>query len=102
MIRRPARSTRFPYATLCRSQSGALSKVPRRLLTLTCDPPSRFITYTSESRESDRVNTILLPSGDQSGLKDRKSIRLNSSHANISHAVFCLKKHTRWDSRGLE
>src|SRR5256885_11504612 len=68
MIRRPPRSTLFPYTTLFRS--------PR-------SPPSR------------RSTTSCAPAGDPCGRErrqDRKSTRLNSSHLVISYAVFCLKK----------
>src|SRR2546426_3634839 len=73
MIRRPPRSTLFPYTTLFRSH---LSAVPLLLV----DQPSR----TSLGR----IGTC-----DGKGLQtDRKSTRLNSSHLVISYAVFCLKK----------
>src|SRR2546430_6727263 len=70
MIRRPPRSTLFPYTTLFRS----------RVL-----PPAREIA--SRARGNDGR---LLPS--RLGRRDRKSTRLNSSHSQISYAVFCLKK----------
>src|SRR5258707_4297683 len=85
MIRRPPRSTLFPYTTLFRSSDGRVG--------------------------ADRGNGSTEPDGDDRGLRarvasvqswpargvvrlnrDRKSTRLNSSHANISYAVFCLKK----------
>src|SRR5258707_7140706 len=92
MIRRPPRSTLFPYTTLFRSPSevvvhrcpgekgraetevmkvaaGTTAWVPERLPALPC-----VSTFLPESK------------------RDRKSTRLNSSHANISYAVFCLKK----------
>src|SRR2546430_13063330 len=67
MIRRPPRSTLFPYTTLFRSQ---LHLFAAR------DTPHRG------RREQDRPGGVL----------DRKSTRLNSSHSQISYAVFCLKK----------
>src|SRR5947209_13028764 len=66
MIRRPPRSTLFPYTTLFRSRRG------RRGLSL---------RRPRHLRQHDRSQRV-----------DRKSTRLNSSHANISYAVFCLKK----------
>src|SRR3712207_7390915 len=76
MIRRPPRSTLFPYTTLFRSLSG---------LALGCSAVASTTRGTSAVGEEER--------GLASGvLKDRKSTRLNSSHANISYAVFCLKK----------
>src|SRR3712207_7219249 len=97
MIRRPPRSTLFPYTTLFRSAGRpvrCLVRDPRRLgenrvrvqlaLGDLTDPPS----FRNALRG---VKTVvhLAASG------DRKSTRLNSSHANISYAVFCLKKKTR-------
>src|SRR3712207_8857562 len=78
MIRRPPRSTLFPYTTLFRSQSDI-----RRALAHFGRAP--FIRHLSKSMESDEdiVEELVV---------DRKSTRLNSSHANISYAVFCLKK----------
>src|SRR3712207_7330274 len=75
MIRRPPRSTLFPYTTLFRS--------PRRV-PLTCREVLVFPV-------PGHARTPLLPVGVGLHL-DRKSTRLNSSHANISYAVFCLKK----------
>src|SRR3712207_8510325 len=82
MIRRPPRSTLFPYTTLFRSacvQTGQLSDPAfTRLLT------GQFSQVTPEWEM--KMEAILKADG------DRKSTRLNSSHANISYAVFCLKK----------
>src|SRR2546430_11160540 len=92
MIRRPPRSTLFPYPTLCRSESKAplppltadqllklLELLPRQHFT---EPPPRFSEATLvkalEERGIGRPST------------DRKSTRLNSSHSQISYAVFCL------------
>src|SRR3712207_9251677 len=78
MIRRPPRSTLFPYTTLFRSPSSERSEVPEAM------PPRKA------SREVGRARTKTDTGGQVE--KDRKSTRLNSSHANISYAVFCLKK----------
>src|SRR3712207_7759889 len=101
MIRRPPRSTLFPYTTLFRSQynemavlyrtnsqSRALEEAFRR-----AGIPYRLIGAISfyERRE---VKDLL------AYLRDRKSTRLNSSHANISYAVFCLKKNNHAGLRG--
>src|SRR3712207_8647758 len=67
MIRRPPRSTLFPYTTLFRST-----------------PPGRPPRRWTRRRRG--------PGGRRAPRRDRKSTRLNSSHANISYAVFCLKK----------
>src|SRR3712207_8503511 len=77
MIRRPPRSTLFPYTTLFRSKRE--SRVLMRF-----DNEKSFALATSDVFQS-------LPSVQIKAL-DRKSTRLNSSHANISYAVFCLKK----------
>src|SRR3712207_8202861 len=79
MIRRPPRSTLFPYTTLFRSftQQHCISIY---LL------PARECTRTKD-RYKKRRNR-----GNRRKRQDRKSTRLNSSHANISYAVFCLKK----------
>src|SRR6516164_10436310 len=66
-IRRPPRSTLFPYTTLFRSLSGSATAT------------SRYLRLTTQRFQPER---------------DRKSTRLNSSHSSISYAVFCLKKKT--------
>src|SRR5687768_18178743 len=87
MIRRPPRSTLFPYTTLFRSETVA----PDAL----CDD-HRGDRRRYEDREHDRRQqppTIRASGGVHGGvIQDRKSTRLNSSHGYISYAVFCLKK----------
>src|SRR3712207_7114788 len=80
MIRRPPRSTLFPYTTLFRSRSPARAfrACPPQPCSAPADPPPC---------QGEGLNLTLL--------EDRKSTRLNSSHANISYAVFCLKKKTK-------
>src|SRR3712207_7151418 len=87
MIRRPPRSTLFPYTTLFRSeQQGA---VGRRHDVVNVEP--RFAAEGERSTELTGAEVDRL--GAVGGRhQDRKSTRLNSSHANISYAVFCLKK----------
>src|SRR3712207_7859091 len=82
MIRRPPRSTLFPYTTLFRSRGPALGR--RQVL------PRRH-----EAQGEGGADQPLAAGGGGEGQRDRKSTRLNSSHANISHAVFCLKKKKR-------
>src|SRR3712207_8727728 len=80
MIRRPPRSTLFPYTTLFRSvRVGEHQKGLgiRREVVAVREPADRGTVGRPQDREAER---------------DRKSTRLNSSHANISYAVFCLKK----------
>src|SRR3712207_7338481 len=93
MIRRPPRSTLFPYTTLFRSFirvfRATFGETPHRYLQRRRVERAMFLL-----RETDRsVTEICLDVGFTSlGTLDRKSTRLNSSHANISYAVFCLKK----------
>src|SRR3712207_7000934 len=90
MIRRPPRSTLFPYTTLFRSvrdrQSGGLN---RRAPVDVRNPLRERSLGCLLGREGLRALPPL--ARDRVG-RDRKSTRLNSSHANISYAVFCLKK----------
>src|SRR3712207_8554380 len=87
MIRRPPRSTLFPYTTLFRSRG--FEAVPRLLQTTAGDLPEQV---TEECFGP--VSVVARYDGDEE-LLDRKSTRLNSSHANISYAVFCLKKKNK-------
>src|SRR3712207_7407420 len=93
MIRRPPRSTLFPYTTLFRSTIEAMyEQVKADIRTNTPD------SYTSvndvKAKAAASISTVQIPTTGRSKLEelDRKSTRLNSSHANISYAVFCLKK----------
>src|SRR3712207_7302396 len=100
MIRRPPRSTLFPYTTLFRSASWFGIMAPAKT------PPEVIERLTTEIRkvvESDEFKRKVEEQGGVAAFKgpdefkalidkDRKSTRLNSSHANISYAVFCLKK----------
>src|SRR2546422_3001082 len=91
MIRRPPRSTLFPYTTLFRSRSGEprtddVAQVLEILHHL--GAVERLVDQRAGPR---RVDGEIL-SGHGSDGKDRKSTRLNSSHGYISYAVFCLKK----------
>src|SRR3712207_7841121 len=90
MIRRPPRSTLFPYTTLFRSVGPAAGRL-----------------HTARSRNDQVATDFRLYVRDaidrldaqSAGLQqDRKSTRLNSSHANISYAVFCLKKKNNIDT----
>src|SRR3712207_8855546 len=98
MIRRPPRSTLFPYTTLFRSQ---------------CRPGGRSVREysvpaTVRVAEEENLATAVFTNAAQHpeavalrrpGVEDRKSTRLNSSHANISYAVFCLKKKKKRELR---
>src|SRR3712207_8697857 len=81
MIRRPPRSTLFPYTTLFRSWAAEGKAIAK---TYQCDDFSHalyFVVHIGDLAEEHDHHP-----------EDRKSTRLNSSHANISYAVFCLKK----------
>src|SRR2546430_11462852 len=82
MIRRPPRSTLFPYTTLFRSKLQARRKESERLLV-------GLLKRWTERKLSVKWRAALQAAVAQS---DRKSTRLNSSHSQISYAVFCLKK----------
>src|SRR3712207_4208251 len=86
MIRRPPRSTLFPYTTLFRSPRTAGVAVT----STDAHPPVRFLSLDKKPMRLPPPSTAARLRGAVSG--DRKSTRLNSSHANISYAVFCLKK----------
>src|SRR3712207_7956107 len=101
MIRRPPRSTLFPYTTLFRSGAGGaedrhrLSRLRREahaaqdlaLVAGVAEADLVELDAAADGREGDGVRSVL------DLQRDRKSTRLNSSHANISYAVFCLKKN---------
>src|SRR3712207_7652639 len=93
MIRRPPRSTLFPYTTLfrsvidvlkfCESRVGSISAVGAEAV--------RIGVFQTDDSHATSISSPSPSSLNVSG-QDRKSTRLNSSHANISYAVFCLKK----------
>src|SRR3712207_8705018 len=98
MIRRPPRSTLFPYTTLFRSDVDLLDAEER---------VGRRVAHVGRAHEVDAAADApalhrgehgyprSLERGERALEVDRKSTRLNSSHANISYAVFCLKKNKR-------
>src|SRR3712207_8221190 len=94
MIRRPPRSTLFPYTTLFRSslEDEPLHQAVARALH----------DYTRSLGVRTFNVAFYLPPIAPTGEEDRKSTRLNSSHANISYAVFCLKKKSRESERSQE
>src|SRR3712207_6891938 len=89
MIRRPPRSTLFPYTTLFRSQ---LARAPHHVDARRPDPEPLRKPGGGQPLAVAVVHTLSVRAA--SPRLDRKSTRLNSSHANISYAVFCLKKKT--------
>src|SRR5947199_7760330 len=91
MIRRPPRSTLFPYTTLFRSQD----------LHECRQGSSREIAQARGFDHGPRTDSafVTLAQRNRSLLRDRKSTRLNSSHLGISYAVFCLKKKKKTNKR---
>src|SRR2546430_12633090 len=92
MIRRPPRSTLFPYTTLFRSANGSEVDAKYEDFKEPGTPPKTFTSTGGWVGITDKywMAAIVPPQGE--GFKDRKSTRLNSSHSQISYAVFCLKK----------
>src|SRR3712207_8695181 len=101
MIRRPPRSTLFPYTTLFRSEDGreALARVVEEAA-----PDIKTYAYSTLGMKTSaelllwRKCTSPIAMQEMTSRLDRKSTRLNSSHANISYAVFCLKKKKTYSS----
>src|SRR5438270_3776863 len=86
MIRRPPRSTLFPYTTLFRSGGEASAAIgPKGRDAEAATDVTMHAEILTYSRSRGNVSSCL-------GISDRKSTRLNSSHSQISYAVFCLKK----------
>src|SRR3712207_7120236 len=95
MIRRPPRSTLFPYTTLFRSQRRERTTAWRVDHALYAGSSSRVQSGHSVSGWVARAGGRIRAAGSAGQDEDRKSTRLNSSHANISYAVFCLKKKNK-------
>src|SRR5688572_32467754 len=97
MVRRPPRSTLFPYTTLFRSWNGLLNAIfERQGLYLEVDHNSLQTSAASSNEVASRGPSRSLEGGrGSSERQDRKSTRLNSSHSQISYAVFCLKKKNK-------
>src|SRR5687768_18370726 len=89
MIRRPPRSTLFPYTTLFRSPG--VRSVARALALLVLAVPTRPLQHPQLPRQTAVVALAIRV--------DRKSTRLNSSHGYISYAVFCLKKKKKTNKK---
>src|SRR2546430_13272076 len=87
MIRRPPRSTLFPYTTLFRS------------LTVTYGVRFEYLKEEIPAAHRDAGRFVPAQDFDAITCRDRKSTRLNSSHSQISYAVFCLKKKKQYTTR---
>src|SRR3712207_8178960 len=99
MIRRPPRSTLFPYTTLFRSVDDEVGDLGSVVIQVWADGVLLFDSGVLTGDSAARPLSVSVAGRDELQLlvtdadgSDRKSTRLNSSHANISYAVFCLKK----------
>src|SRR2546430_6278327 len=101
MIRRPPRSTLFPYTTLFRSLNGTPDWLKRVPVSFFAIDEAHCISewghdFRPEYRQLSRLRDLFpnhpIAAFTASATRDRKSTRLNSSHSQISYAVFCLKK----------
>src|SRR3712207_8761676 len=94
MIRRPPRSTLFPYTTLFRSRTERFgdSTDMCSLVNAKSGGCAEDCGFCAQSRYAEADTPMHAMMEPEQILEDRKSTRLNSSHANISYAVFCLKK----------
>src|SRR3712207_7079346 len=96
MIRRPPRSTLFPYTTLFRSSGPDLFMPATQRSAIFIDGANLYATTKALGFDID-YKKLLKEFQSRENLLDRKSTRLNSSHANISYAVFCLKKKKKYN-----
>src|SRR2546430_9741862 len=102
MIRRPPRSTLFPYTTLFRSQwwrsepdTNVVQAAAEKARDLEDERRALLARLLGTAWEAGDLVNLPRPSRPGIVLEDRKSTRLNSSHSQISYAVFCLKKKTQ-------
>src|SRR2546430_11824487 len=86
MIRRPPRSTLFPYTTLFRSRNAAAERIEQHVYRVPKEHKRHLLAHLIVSGNWHQVLVFTRTK------QDRKSTRLNSSHSQISYAVFCLKK----------
>src|SRR3712207_6977471 len=94
MIRRPPRSTLFPYTTLFRSH-GELGDAAQRQIGFVTEHRRPVIGASAHGSLPFTCKCAHHVRSPPDNVLDRKSTRLNSSHANISYAVFCLKKKNK-------
>src|SRR3712207_8077933 len=97
MIRRPPRSTLFPYTTLFRAREHRLRAMIGQLSAqlppgLREDPRVAAVLAEGRARAATVFHLAYRAPAGEAGIQDRKSTRLNSSHAHISYACLCLKK----------
>src|SRR5258708_29711789 len=102
MIRRPPRSTLFPYTTLFRSVLIAFNRISARHRFALFDILLKLPSLELDAGTLDGCNRLLqLLLRTMKPIGDRKSTRLNSSHQIISYAVFCLKKKKKYNTKTL-
>src|SRR2546427_940067 len=105
MIRRPPRSTLFPYTTLFRS-AGRVTFMFYPIVGIADQVSAKKLKVLAVGTPRPHADFPAVPTLEQSGLpgfeEDRKSTRLNSSHSQISYAVFCLKKKKKRHAKGTE
>src|SRR5947209_10459607 len=89
MIQRPPTSTLFPYTTLFRSLRVQVTQARDDLKAKLASAREKFESWRTSRADDAAIRNL---NASELALEDRKSTRLNSSHANISYAVFCLKK----------
>src|SRR2546430_10856869 len=92
MIRRPPRSTLFPYTTLFRSGADGFDGAGGGLAQEVLDLGEGLLDRVQVRRVFRQEEELGTGGADEKAFADRKSTRLNSSHSQISYAVFCLKK----------
>src|SRR2546430_12595956 len=90
MIRRPPRSTLFPYTTLFRSRQAVADRLSQGFAQIQSSVEAQLAGGRRE--QTDDLREARTEMTNSLALTDRKSTRLNSSHSQISYAVFCLKK----------
>src|SRR2546430_13427218 len=101
MIRRPPRSTLFPYTTLFRSRPWAQAEDKVERCKLRVKGLEGDIRQTRDKAKIPELQASLKAAKEElPDLEDRKSTRLNSSHSQISYAVFCLKKKNKNNHTG--
>src|SRR2546427_5902106 len=96
MIRRPPRSTLFPYTTLFRSPGREVDRIPERPRGFGKRLDHKGRRHRPQATEQGHLIRVRLSRLDPR--RDRKSTRLNSSHSQISYAVFCLKKKKKQET----
>src|SRR5438034_2484966 len=98
MIRRPPRSTLFPYTTLFRSDAGDRGAAEQRAVQFVVEPVVDVASHAAAFPEAAVRHPLRSLAAEHDAHRpggDRKSTRLNSSHTVISYAVFCLKKKNK-------